>query len=152
MIICGIVGATYIVIMLGLLLCFLRKYHCNSPDSSTCQQIEMRPVPQPYQYCSVVNQSSDSITRSCATRSNRSYGSRRSSHIYQKPQVKKVLYVKTLPDISQMERLATLWDKKKLKYLTLYYEVKIFSILVIFSGLHFIFVEENVILSGFTWL
>lgn len=104
MIICGVIGVTYVVVMLGLLLCFLRKYNCTTTETSTCQQIEMRPVSHLNHNYMVVNQSSDS----CATRSNRSYGSRRSSHAYHKPQVKKVLYVKTLPDFSQMERLATL--------------------------------------------
>lgn len=107
MIICGVVGVTYIMIMLGILLCFLKKYNCNAASTPTCQQIEMQPVPQPYQY-TIVNHSSDSVSQSCATRSMRSYNSRQSSHIYHQPQVKKVMYIKTMPDFSQMERLATL--------------------------------------------
>lgn len=107
MLICGILGVVYVAIMLGILLCFLRKYHCEHLNSSTVQQIEMHPVSQTYQY-SAVNQSSDSIIHSCATRSVHSYGSRKSSNIYHKPSNKKVIYVRTVPDFSQMERLATL--------------------------------------------
>lgn len=107
MMICGILGVLYILLMLGILICFLRKYNCGSLNNTSCQQIELRTVTQPYQY-TAVTQSTDSISHSCATRSNRSFSTKQSFNGRYHPHIKKPCF-RTIPDFSQMERLATLW-------------------------------------------
>lgn len=98
------VGGVYLVFMMFILVCFLRKFNTNPVENLICQRpIELRTVSNPYRY-SNVNQN---ITRppSYASRSNRSYSSRNSSNIC-KIQTKKIAYGRI--DLSQMERLATL--------------------------------------------
>ncbi|KAL1139324.1 hypothetical protein AAG570_006310 [Ranatra chinensis] len=80
---------------------------CGTLSGTPCQQIELHPVAQPYQY-TAVTQSSDSITHSYATRSNHSFSSKHSSHVYCNPQIPRIPCVRLKPDLSQMERLATL--------------------------------------------
>lgn len=98
-------GGVYLIFMLFLLACFLRKFNSEPVDSLICQRpIELRTISNPYRY-SNVNQN---VTRppSYTSRSNRSYSSRNSSNVC-KIQMKKIAYGRI--DLSQMERLATLW-------------------------------------------
>lgn len=98
---CGI----YMLFMLFLLVCFLRKFTDDEPPK--CQRpIELRTVQNPYVYTSV-NQESHVIQQHRTSRSNRSYSSTRNCSNLYKVQMKKVPFGGV--DVSQMERLATLW-------------------------------------------
>lgn len=98
------VGGVYLMFMLFLLVCFLRKFNSEPEENLICQRpIELRTITNPYRYC-IVNQTV-AEPPSYASRSNRSCSSRNSSNVC-KFQTKKFAYGRI--DLSQMERLATL--------------------------------------------
>lgn len=113
MVVCGAVGAAYLLLMLGLLLWFLRRYKWGRLGAGSPGSVEMRPVRPSYPYAAVMSHASvESAPRgppSCATLSHKSIASRQSSHIYYKPQPPpRPTYIRAIPDITKMERLATL--------------------------------------------
>lgn len=101
---CVVVCGFYMLFMLFLLVCFLRKFSDDEPPK--CQRpIELHTVQNPYRYTSV-SQDSQVLQHNRTSRSNRSYSSTRNCSNLYKAQLKKVPFGGV--DVSQMERLATL--------------------------------------------
>lgn len=105
---CGV----YLLFMLFLLVCFLRKFN-NNPEPikhlashHPIELFELHTVSNPYRYTVVNQDPSNQVIPAHNTRSNRSYSSSRNSSHVHRIQFKKIPFGGV--DMSQMERLATL--------------------------------------------